>query len=125
MDLEVARSLADLVSVDAMVTERGKILYANPSLSKRVADTRSWSSAEGHHLCEIFSDEHREQVRDWYDELREREDRFGLLELRSTKKGVTQRAEALTAIRLEDVELVVIRSSEWDRLVHACSFRSM
>jgi len=112
MDLEVARSLADLVSVDAMVTEEGKILYANPSLSKRVTDTRSWSQAEGHHVCEIFSDEHQDQVRDWYDELRERDDRFGLLELRSLKKGVTRRAEALTAIRLEDVELVVIRSRE-------------
>jgi PAS domain S-box-containing protein len=112
MDLEVARSLADLVSVDAMVTEDGSILYANPSLSKRGEVSKGWSKAEGHHLCEIFDDEHQEQVRDWYAELRAREDRFGILELRSLSKGVAQRAETLTAIRLEDVELVVIRSRE-------------
>jgi PAS domain S-box-containing protein len=112
MDLEVARSLADLVSVDAMVTEAGSILYANPSLRKRGEVARGWTKIEGHHLCEVFDDTHQTQVREWYDELRAREDRFGILELRSLTKGVAQRAETLTAIRLEDVELIVIRSRE-------------
>lgn len=112
MDLEVARSLADLVSVDAMVTEAGSILYANPSLSKRGRDERGWDRTEGHHLCEVFDDEHSQQVREWYDELRERADRFGILELRSRAEGLPTSAETLTAIRLEDVELIVIRSRE-------------
>ncbi len=112
MDLKVARSLADLVSVDAMVTEAGSILYANPSLSKRGKDERGWDRTEGHHVSEVFDDEHQGQVREWYDELRERADRFGILELRSRASGVVKRAETLTAIRLEDVELIVIRSRE-------------
>ncbi len=112
MDLDVARSLADLVSVDAMVTESGSILYANPSLSKRGRDQRGWSRTEGHHVCEVFDDEHQDQVREWYEELKERGDRFGILELRSRRGDVTERAETLTAIRLEDVELVVVRSRE-------------
>ncbi|UCC93372.1 MAG: PAS domain S-box protein [Thermoplasmata archaeon] len=109
MDLEVARSLADLVSVDAMVTEDGSILYANPSLSKRGEVSRGWSKTEGHHVCEVFDDEHQTQVREWYDELRAREDRFGILELRPGKGGPLD-SETLTAIRLEDVELIVIRT---------------
>jgi PAS domain S-box-containing protein len=112
MDLEVARSLADLVSVDAMVTEAGSILYANPSLSKRGELERGWTTAEGQHVCDVFDDEHQTQVREWYEELRTRDDRFGILELRSQSHGVTSRAETLTAIRLEDVELIVIRSRE-------------
>ncbi len=112
MDLEVARSLADLVSVDAMVTEAGSILYANPSLSKRGEGERGWTQTEGHHVSEIFDEDHQELVREWYDELRDRDDRFGILELRSRVKGVTQKAETLTAIHLEDVELIVIRSRQ-------------
>ncbi|NIP35702.1 MAG: hypothetical protein GWN18_12095, partial [Thermoplasmata archaeon] len=95
-----------------MVTESGSILYANPSLSKRGRDQRGWSRTEGHHVCEVFDDEHQDQVREWYEELKERGDRFGILELRSRRGDVTERAETLTAIRLEDVELVVVRSRE-------------
>jgi PAS domain S-box-containing protein len=112
LDLEVARSLADLVSVDAMVTEAGSILYANPSLSKRARDVMGWDRVEGHHVCEVFEEDHQAQVREWYDELRERADRFGILELRSRKGGVAKKGEKLTAIRLEDVELIVVRSRE-------------
>ncbi len=112
MDLKVARALADLVSVDAMVTEVGEIQYANPSLSKRGEADRGWDRTEGHHVCEIFEDAHQEQVREWYEELLERDDRFGILELRSQKEGIAKMAETLIAIRLEGRELIVIRSKD-------------
>ena len=110
MDLEVARSLADLVSVDSMVTEGGRILYANPSLGKRVRDERGWTRSEGHQVHEVFDEEHREQVREWYEELQARDDRFGILQLRSRARGEPRTGETITAIRLEDVELIVIRA---------------
>lgn len=108
MDLEVARSLADLVSVDAMVTEAGKVMYANTSLEKRVRDQMGWRGVDGHHLSELFDEPHVNQVREWYDELRSRDDRFGVLELRS--RGRVDRK--LTAIRLEERELIVVWSQQ-------------
>jgi len=108
LDLEVARSLADLVSVDAMVTEAGKMMYANPSLAKRVSDQMGWKEARGHHLSELFEEPHVTQVREWYDELRSRDDRFGVLELRT--RGKVERK--LTAIRLEERELIVMLSHQ-------------
>lgn len=110
MDLEVARSLADLVSVDAIVTKAGRILYANPSLSKRLKASPAASKAEGLHLCQVFPPAHQDQVREWYDELLERQDRFGILELRPVGPGSAGGSDTITAIRLEDVELVVIRA---------------
>ena len=112
MDLKVARALADLVSVDAVVTEEGEIQYANPSLSKRGEADRGWDRTEGHHVCEIFEDSHQEQVREWYEELLERDDRFGILELRSQREGIAKMAETLIAIRLEGRELIVIKSRD-------------
>lgn len=112
MDLKVAQSLADLLSVDALVTEEGRILYANPSLSKRSGAERGWDRTEGHHICEIFEDVLQEQVREWYEELLERDDRFGILELRSQRKGAAKMGETLIAIRLEGRELIVIRSRD-------------
>ena len=43
MDLEVARFLANLVSVDAIVTSNGKILYANPSCQARAISELGWT----------------------------------------------------------------------------------
>jgi PAS domain S-box-containing protein len=112
LDLEVARSLADLVSVDAMVTEAGKIIYANPSLSRSCRTEMGWDQTEGHHVSDLFSAANKEAVREWYEELLARKDRFGVLELRPTDGEDATVGKTLTAIRLEDRELIVARARD-------------
>ncbi len=112
MDLEVARSLADLVSVDAIVTSNGKILYANHSCQARAISERGWTEAEGQFLWDLFDEEQVQQVKEWYEELRSRDDRFGRLVLRTRTEDAPEEAESLIAIRLVDREIVVIKAPD-------------
>ncbi len=112
MDLEIARSLADLVSVDAIVTSRGSILYANPSCKARTVSQLGWDKVEGRQLWELFEDDQGGEVKEWYEELRSRDDRFGRLVLRSRGEDAPEETESLIALRLEDRELVVIRTHD-------------
>lgn len=112
MDLEVARSLADLVSVDATVTSNGKILYSNPSCKTRAISELGWTGTKGRFLWELFDEGQVQQVKEWYEELKSRDDRFGRLVLRIQTPDAPAEAETLIAIRLEDRELVVIKAPD-------------
>ncbi len=112
MDLEVARSLADLVSVDAIVTSAGKILYANPSCQARAISQRGWTKAEERFLWDLFDGERVQQVKEWYEELKSRDARFGTLVLRTRTEDAPEEAESLIAIRLVDREMVVIKAPD-------------
>ncbi len=112
MDLEVARTLADMVSVDAAVVMDGRILYANPTLKERAWEWKGWKHAEDQFLWELFEEDQMEDVRDWYEELRRRDDRFGILVLRRRPEDAPREGETIYALRFEDRELVVVRSSE-------------
>jgi PAS domain S-box-containing protein len=112
LDLEVARSLADLVSVDAIVTSNGKILYANPSCQARAISERGWATAEEHFLWDLFVEEKVQQVKEWYEELKSRDARFGRLVLRTRTEDAPEEAESLIAIRLVDREMVVIKAPD-------------
>ncbi len=112
MDLEVARFLADLVSVDAVVTFNGKIQYANPSCQDTALSERGWTDSEGRSLWDLFDDEQVRQVKEWYEELKSRDDRFGRLVLMVQTEDATEEGDTLIAIRLADRELVVIKTPE-------------
>jgi PAS domain S-box-containing protein len=112
LDLEVARSLADLVSVDALVTSKGKILYSNPTCQARAISELGWTETKGRFLWDLFDEEQVQQVKEWYEELRSRDDRFGRLVLRIQTQDAPEEAETLIAIRLVDRELVVIKAPD-------------
>jgi PAS domain S-box-containing protein len=112
LDLEVARSLADLVSVDAAVVRHGKILHANTALQRRTWEDRGWKETEGKDIWDIFPEANTDEVREWYGELKGRDDRFGILVLRKRPTDAPVEKETVYAIRFEDRELVVIRSED-------------
>jgi len=114
LDLEVARFLANLVSVDAIVTFNGKIQYANPSCEARVISERGWTESEGRSLWDLFDEEQVQQVKEWYEELKSRDDRFGRLVLRVQTEDAPEEVETLIAIRLVDRELVVIKTPDME-----------
>ncbi len=112
MDLEVARSLADLMSVDAIVISKGKILHANPSCQTRAISERGWTETEGQFLWDLFDEKQAQLVKEWYEEFKSRDDWFGRLVLRTQTEDAPEEVETLIAIRLVDRELVVIKAPD-------------
>jgi PAS domain S-box-containing protein len=112
LDLAVAKALADLVSVDAAVTQDGKVIYANPTLRKRMWEDHGWQEADERMLWEMFGEEHEAQVKEWYTELKARDDRYGILEVRTRSEDAPPETEKVYALRFEDRELVVTRSAD-------------
>ena len=112
MDLEVATTLADLVSVDALVTAKGRIIYANPSCRARALALRGWEDTKGHHLWELFDEDLSSQVKEWYTELGTLDDRFGILVLKTRSEDAPEETEKIIAMKLMERELVVIRTPD-------------
>ena len=106
--LDLAISIADLLSVDAAVVADGVIRSLNTSLARRMRTEQGWKKTKEVPFWEIFDNPSSEIVRDWYKMLKIREESYGSLTLRSGKDDETVDDGTVHSVALDGTDLIVI-----------------
>ena len=66
LDDDLVKNLLSLVSVEAVSVIKGRILHANATLDRWVAEEMGWETIDGHFVWELFPENCSETVRKWY-----------------------------------------------------------
>jgi PAS domain S-box-containing protein len=115
LDWEMARTLADLMMVEAAVVEGGKILHANPSLRKSGWELKGWKVTEGHYFWEICEEEEStSDIREWYEQWKAIDQPVATLQLRQKGQDASKEERLVIGIRLETHDLLMQVSDDAD-----------
>ncbi len=112
LDAEMVNSILPLVLVDAVALRNGVIEKMNPTMAQWVEDTKGWTTAKGKDFWELFPVASSGGVREWYETLKERGDRYGILDIHLDRSNREDRWCRLSLLVCEERDLVLMEYSD-------------
>ena len=108
LDMEMVRSILSMVSVEALAMKNGEIIETNPTMKRWLVDDLGWTSTKGRGFWEIFPDECSSNAKQWYESIKVRGDRYGMIDLHDADDGREGYQARLCLIACDERDLLLL-----------------
>ncbi len=107
MDFDAARLLVDLMSVDALVSEGGRILHCNGPFTDHLQTGLGWEECQERHVWDIGGPASAELLKDWFEGWLASGEEHGQIQLPGTGGDEGLSGSSINVYRMGNLELVM------------------